>query len=247
MGSVLGVIGAGGSILTIPILLYFFKIPIQMASTYSFAIVGISAFCAYFSYRKLVNFSEIIFFSFISASSVFLSRRFLLPTLPEKIFNYFYIDDLLFHLLLILMIAGSYAMIKQHNPYFSFSFSSYIKNILIFLYALILGLIIGVIGAGGGFLIIPALVFFMNLSIKQAIASSLLIITINSFFGLIAEISKLSFGNLVQILMLVISSISGMLLGISIKDKFEQNSLKKIFGWFLLILSFILFILKHIF
>ena len=89
IGVSLGLIGSGGSILTVPLLVYLFHISPVLATTYSLAIVGLSSIAGVISRikQKLVDFKTIFFFGIPSIIGVFSSRKFLLPALPEQIYQ----------------------------------------------------------------------------------------------------------------------------------------------------------------
>jgi uncharacterized membrane protein YfcA len=104
------------------------------------------------------------------------------------------------------------------------------------LLGLAIGVITGLLGAGGGFLIIPTLVLFLNLSMKRAVGTSLLIIAINSLFGFLFSLKQFEF-NWSLLLSFTALAIAGIFIGSRIADKIPASSLKKGFGWFILIMG----------
>ena len=89
IGISLGLIGSGGSILTVPLLVYFFQVSPLLATTYSLAIVGLSSIAGVISRlkQKLVDFKTILVFGLPSIVGVFLARKFILPAIPELIYD----------------------------------------------------------------------------------------------------------------------------------------------------------------
>lgn len=239
MGITLGLIGAGGSILTVPILVYFFKIlPIQ-ATTYSLLVVGICALSGAILYyqKKLINFKALAIFATASAISAFLTRIFVIPSLPEKIFL---LDKQNFIMTAFasLMLIAAFLMLKplkiQNKK------SNYSVYLLIIISAFI-GLITGFVGAGGGFLIIPTLILFFQLEMKKAVATSLAIIAINS---LIAFKGDLLLGvniNWNLLISLIFTTVFGMIFGIILSKKISGEKLKKIFATFIILVSLTIF------
>uniref|UniRef100_UPI00321A6D7C sulfite exporter TauE/SafE family protein n=1 Tax=Chryseobacterium sp. TaxID=1871047 RepID=UPI00321A6D7C len=165
IGVSLGLIGGGGSILTVPVLVYLFGIDALLATEYSLFIVGISSAVGSITYFKkgLVNFKVALIFGIPSIISIFLTRMYLLPLIPEKLLSIkgFTVTKSMFLLLIfaLLMILASYKMIK--NPTSEKVDGSDLNKNKYLLAAgegTIVGILTGLVGAGGGFMIIPALV-----------------------------------------------------------------------------------------
>lgn len=239
IGISLGLIGGGGSILTIPILVYLFKINPENATSYSLFIVGTTSLLGTYKHYNLGNlqFKPSLYFGIPSVVSLLLTRKFILPNLPSKILE---IDEfavtkdiLIMVVFSILMIFAAVSMIKKHpetaNKEVNFSW-------LIFL-GLVIGVITGFLGAGGGFLIIPALVLFGNLSMKQAIGSSLFIIFINSTLGFLGDVLNGIIIEYTFLLSITIIACVGMLIGTKISKKIDGKKLKPAFGWFVLFMG----------
>jgi uncharacterized membrane protein YfcA len=239
MGITLGLIGAGGSILTLPILVYFFKIlPIQ-ATTYSLLVVGICAFSGAILYyqQKLINFKSLIIFSIPSAISAFLARIFIIPNLPEKIFLLDKQNFIMFSFAFLMLVAA-FLMIK--HPKIQNKNSNYPLYLLIIISAFI-GLITGFVGAGGGFLIIPTLILFFQLEMKQAIATSLAIIAINSLIAFKGDLILAVNINWNLLILLTLATVLGMFFGIILSKKISGEKLKKIFATFIILISLTIF------
>jgi uncharacterized membrane protein YfcA len=103
----------------------------------------------------------------------------------------------------------------------------------------------GLLGAGGGFLIIPSLVLFLRIPMKIAIGTSLLIIAINSLLGFLFSLKQFEY-NWTILILFTILSIGGLFVGSKLSDRFSGSSLKKGFGWFILIMG-VYIIIKEIF
>ncbi len=250
IGVVLGLIGGGGSILTIPVLVYLFKINPENATSYSLFIVGIAAMVGSYRHYKLGNLKikSALVFAIPSVVSMLFIRKMILPIIPSEIFwikNFVVSKNLLIMVVFaVLMIAASISMIKK-----STSQSDILKVInykKLAIIGFLIGLITGFLGAGGGFLIIPALLFFGNLSMKQAVGTSLLIIFINSAIGFSGDvISEVSI-NYQLLFSISAIAIMGMLIGTALSKKIDGAKLKPAFGWFVLIMG-IYIITKELF
>ena len=232
MGMTLGLVGAGGAILTIPILVYLFGIPIVPATSYSLFLVGSSAFVASIRYRHTIQFRKVVNFAVPSALGVFATRNFIIPHLPHSLVI-ISIDKALVILLLIFMGLAGYYMIKDASyTYENVSSSSFEQSKKIALIALGLGILMGLLGAGGGFLIIPTMVLLMGFTMQEAVPTSLFIITINSFIGFAADKHHLlpyDWSNLAKYLLY---ALLGMLIGLYIAKFIKGKRLKKAFGYF---------------
>ena len=240
IGLSLGLIGGGGSILAVPILVYLFKIHPEQATSYSLFIVGITAMFGTYSHYKLRNIKikAALIFALPSVISLLFVRDFILPKIPSIIFtaNDFAVTKNLVIMVVFafLMIAASFSMIKESSP------KDIIKrddSLIIASIGLLVGFITGFLGAGGGFLIIPALLFFGNLPMKQAIGTSLLIIFINSLIGFGGDI--INGFEIDYKLLFTISAIAlmGMFIGTFLSKKIDGAKLKPAFGWFVLVMG----------
>lgn len=247
MGISLGLIGGGGSILTVPLLVYFFNIEPVSATGYSLFIVGISSLIGTFSKAKqnLVDFQTASLFGIPSLVSVFLTRKYLLPLIPDNFsFASISLEKATVMLLVFsaLMIASAFSMIRRSTELPSKkSDRPFLKLSLI---GILVGLVTGLLGAGGGFIIIPALVIFNNLPVKTAVGTSLLVITINSLLGITADLSHGNHHiNWILLLTLSMISIAGTVFGSVLCGKIDSKKLKAGFGWFILFMG--TFIMVH--
>ena len=244
-GATMGLIGGGGSILTVPILVYLLEIPPVLATGYSLFVVGLSALVGSVNYFKLglVNLKAGTIFAVPAFVGVFLARKFLVPALPVEIFNLGNLvvgrDLIVMGVFATVMILASVSMIRggsesEQEGELQFNYP------LIALEGLIVGAVTGFVGAGGGFLIIPALVVLAKLPMKQAVGTSLMIIAVKSLFGFLGDLGNQSidWGFLALFCLL---SIIGIYLGTYLSRFVSSAVLKPGFGWFVLIMG--LFIL----
>ena len=244
-GATMGLIGGGGSILTVPILVYLLEIPPVLATGYSLFVVGLSALVGSVNYFKLglVNLKAGTIFAVPAFVGVFLARKYLVTALPVEIFNLGNLvvgrDLIVMGVFATVMILASVSMIRggsesEQEGELQFNYP------MIALEGLIVGAVTGFVGAGGGFLIIPALVVLAKLPMKQAVGTSLMIIAVKSLFGFLGDLGNQSidWGFLALFCLL---SIIGIYLGTYLSRFVSSAKLKPGFGWFVLIMG--LFIL----
>ena len=235
MGITLGIVGAGGSILTIPILVYLLNAPIILATSYSLVVVGSTAFMGLLRYRHHILLKKAIVFLVPSVLGVFTARHFMIPALPHTIGS-FSIDKALVILLLIFMSAAGYFMIKNS----SLDVQNHLpknQNIKVILIGLALGIIMGLLGAGGGFLIIPTLVLLMGFTMQEAVPTSLFIITVNSLIGFSADQHQFIADDWSYLAKYLAPAFFGMLMGLYIAKFIQVESLKKAFGYFVWVIG----------
>jgi len=244
IGISLGLIGAGGSILTIPVLVYLLGISPIHATSYSLFIVGMSATIGVFRYLKnnLVCLRTVFVFGIPSVISIFITRKYLLHKIPSSLVTIGQFEVTkniaLMLLLAILMIVASYSMIKKQGIV---RVDSQVNNaqyryFLIFQQGIIVGLLVGLVGAGGGFLIIPALVMLAKLPMKKAVGTSLAIVSLNSIIGFLSDFGVHDFKW--NFLMLFTAlAIVGIILGSYLSKYISGTKLKPMFGWFILVMG----------
>ncbi len=246
IGISLGLVGSGGSILTVPVLVYFFHIDPVLATTYSLCIVGLSSIAGVISKYKqrLLDAKIILIFGIPSMLGVLLSRKFILPTIPStfKLFGLMDTTKSGFVMLFFatLMLASALSMILSKKTVEGIEVKPNYGLTLI-LVGFVEGIVTGIVGAGGGFLIIPALVLLGKLPMKKAIASSLFIITIKSLFGFVGDLTHTTV-NFPFLASIVVLATGGIILGNFLNNKMDGAKLKKGFGWFVLAMSLFIFI-----
>lgn len=244
IGIVLGITGGGGSILTVPVLVYILNYNPVIATAYSLFIVGTtSGFGTIQNFKKgLVVPKTAIQFAIPSVIGVYLTRKFIVPRIPEIIFYFGSIQvskaTFLMLLFAVVMFMAAISMLKNKKENDVADFKTRPLSIVI-IQLFFVGILIGLIGAGGGFLIIPALLKFAKLPMKKAIGTSLLIITINSLIGFTGDIQNMII-DWKFIISFTTFSVIGIFIGLYIQQYINEKHLKKIFGIFVLIMSFLI-------
>jgi uncharacterized protein len=253
IGVSLGLIGGGGSILTVPVLVYLFNVQPVLATSYSLFIVGTTALVgAYPKHRQgLVSKKAVLIFGIPSIIAVFATRSFLVPLIPDHVATIGSLvitkNILLMLLFAILMVAASLSMILNYKVV-NENNESEVRRYnypLIVLEGTVVGVLTGLVGAGGGFLIIPALVMLSKLPMKEAIGTSLLIIAIKSLIGFSGDLLHYSID---WFLLISVTSVSvaGIFIGDRMSKKIHGDKLKQGFGWFVLLMG-IYIIIKEIY
>ena len=248
MGLTLGMIGGGGSILTVPILVYLFAVNPMLATAYSLFIVGLTALVGGVSYYQKgeVDLKTGFIFAVPSFIGVYLTRAYVIPNLPETVFtigNLAVSKSLLIMLVFaVLMVVASLSMIQsKKTEQKKMDLSVVQKTLLISLEGLVVGAITGFVGAGGGFLIIPALVVLVGMPMKIAVGTSLFIIAAKSLIGFIGDVQHQAFIDWQLIITLALIAVAGLFVGMKLSKKVSEKTLKKGFGIFVLVMgSFIL-------
>ncbi|AUP80900.1 sulfite exporter TauE/SafE family protein [Flavivirga eckloniae] len=240
VGLVLGLIGGGGSILTVPLLVYLLGYNPVVATAYSLFVVGTSSMVGTYQKHKkgLVDFKTGLAFSFPSFIAVYLSRRYLVPGIPDTLFSfgeYTLTKEMgIMIFFAIIMVLASFSMIKKEKKNgTTLPSQPYYKT---FIQGLIIGTVTGIIGAGGGFLYVPALVVWANIPMKKAVGTSLIIVTINSLIGFIGDVQTLEI-EWPFLLFFTLISIIGIIIGVFLSKFISGKKLKKSFGIFVLIMA----------
>lgn len=240
IGLILGLIGGGGSLLAIPILIYLFSFQVVEATAYSLVIVGFTSLFGVYQRLKSasIDLRTGIVFGIPSLISMFLTRKWLIPSIPDILIEIdgFVVSKRLFILALfsILIMGSSYIMItKNIRPLVRFGNR---KTVHLMLQGSLIGIVTGIVGIGGGFLILPALIFLAKLPFHKAVGTSLMIIAIKSITGFIADATIYSFNwGFLGIILTI--AVAGIFTGNVFSRYISQEKLKKTFGWFTLIIA----------
>lgn len=254
IGISLGLIGGGGSILTVPVLVYLFQVDAVLATAYSLFIVGLTSAVGTVGYfrKGLVNVKTAIVFGIPSIIAVFATRAWIVPAIPTEVFRVgdFVVTKSLLMMLLfaILMIAASYSMIKKDKPKAESSEPKQqtFNYPLILLEGAIVGVLTGLVGAGGGFLIIPALVVLSKLPMKEAVGTSLVIIAAKSLIGFFGE-GEDTIIDWIFLVKVSAFAIAGIFMGTALSKRIDGAQLKPTFGWFVLVMGFYIIIKETMF
>lgn len=249
VGVSLGLIGSGGSILTVPILVYIMAVEPVLATAYSLFVVGATSLIGGMqnALQSKVDFKTVLIFGIPSIAAVYLTRAYLMPLIPEIIFT---VDDFQFTkaiglmvLFAIVMILASISMIKPCRSCSDSEESSIKYNyLMILLEGGLVGVLTGLVGAGGGFLIIPALVLLAKMPMKLAVGTSLFIIAAKSLIGFIGDLQGDEIIDWDLLVIFTVLSILGIFIGIYLSKKIEGKRLKVAFGWFVLVMGIYVFI-----
>lgn len=249
IGIILGLVGGGGSILTVPVFVYVLGIGPVIATAYSLFVVGISAVVgAWQNYRKdLVDVRTAIIFAIPAFAAVYATRRFLMPAIPDHLFqlgNFTMTKDIgIMIFFALIMLLASISMIRSNGNHDETESEIRYNYPLILLEGIMVGVLTGIVGAGGGFLIIPALVLLARLPMKKAVGTSLLIIAFKSLIGFLGDIQVLKI-EWSFLLIFSLFAIAGIILGTYISNFINGAKLKKGFGWFILFMGIFIIVME---
>jgi len=240
IGISLGLIGGGGSILTVPVLVYLFGLQPLAATSYSLFVVGSTSLVgALKNFNKgLVNMNAVLLFGSASMGTVFITRKFIVPLIPKNIITIKGVNItesiVTMTLFALLMLLASISMIRNSKVETKDNENiNTIHFIKLTGYGIAIGMVTGLLGAGGGFLLIPALVFLLKLPMPKAIGTSLMIIALNSLIGFTGDLGHYAI-NWSLLLAITAIATAGILVGGFIGRKLSGAKLKKGFGWFVL-------------
>jgi uncharacterized membrane protein YfcA len=245
IGISLGLIGGGGSILTVPVLVYLFNVDPVLATAYSLFIVGLSSLVGAFPKYKagMIDLKTALVFGVPSIIAVFLTRKVLVPAIPATLFEIAGVSVskalAMMILFAVLMVAASVSMIRDKKKEEQATDEPRVFNYpMILLEGAVVGVLTGLVGAGGGFLIIPALVMLSKLPMKQAVGTSLLIIAAKSLIGFTGDVME-NADKMDWTLLSVVTALAvvGIFIGNQLSKKVDGAALKKGFGWFVLVMG----------
>lgn len=243
IGLTLGLLGSGGSAVTVPVLIYLVGHETKQAIAESMAIVGVVSLVAAIPYgrQRLIDWTNVLFFGLPGMCGTFIGAWLggLAPgALQLAVFG-------------TVLIASAYAMFRQQGSAqkIAATDSAPIKPVYLWKIALdgtVVGILTGFVGVGGGFLIVPALVLLGRLPIRMAIGTSLVIIALKSSIGFVTYqfylLSQNSSVDLQTLLIFIAIGIVGSVGGKLLNQRINQQLLSRLFATFLLILGGWLFI-----
>ena len=239
VGMTLGMLGSGGSILSVPILVYVMGIEPTLATAYSLFVIGTTSLVGgiHKAKQKLVDFNKVVLFGIPAVISVFITRKIIVPRIPDIIFSteYFTLTKsvLIMIVFAIVMIFASVRMIKPFKEK-NFTDAEKLNYIKIALLGICIGVISGFVGAGGGFLIVPTLLLYTKTPLKMAVGTSLFIVSSQSLIGFIGDIMSDQIIDWKLLEYFTLASIIGIFIGNFISKKVADEKLKTSFGWFVL-------------
>ncbi len=254
MGITLGLLGGGGSILTVPIMVYLFALSPTISTGYSLFVVGTTALLGSIIYIRKgeVDFQAGLAFALLSVIGVNVSRGLIIPNIPLVVahFGSFSLtkDILVMITFATLMVVASYSMIKKKNDRMPMKAHPAVRIALIAFVGLAVGTTAGFVGAGGGFLIIPSLVFVAGLSMRIAVGTSLMIIALQSLLGFVGDVFRGLLVNWSLLGTVSTFAIIGILIGSAVAHKIKEQKLKTAFGWFVLVMGITILLeqLRHL-
>ena len=235
-------IGGGGALLSIPTLVYLFHQEASVATSYSLFLIAITASSgAYHNIRKkLVDYNAALYYGVPSIIAVYVVRRWGVPNIPKIMFSIggFEVTKNLFILVIlaVAMVLAAYKMITSGNTAEEEK-THEINHFRLAFFAVLIGAFMALVGGGGGFLMVPALMYFANVSTKKAIGTSLVLVSVNSFIGFLGDV-----GSHIQIdwkffFTFLFFSVAGVFIGHYLATFIHSSKLKKIFGWFILVVA----------
>ena len=277
VGTVMGLMGAGGSILTVPILVYVVGMDAVTATAYSLFVVGVTSVVGAASYwrRGSVHVRAAVAFSIPSLLVVFGTRLWLVPAIPQRLGTVAgtEVSKDLFILVLFAVIMGLSALSMIVRPRYAVHVigaggagsdgaapeaprpttaapvaaargggrpassqpPAKVSIPLIALEGTVIGVLTGVVGAGGGFAIVPALAVFARLPMRVAVGTSLTIIAAKSLVGFLGDIAVESSFDWGLLLAFTALAVAGILLGSRLGRLVPGARLRPAFGWFVLL------------
>ena len=250
VGLILGTLGGGGSILSVPILVYLFSQDAVIASAYSLFIVGTTSLvgCIMKYNAQLVNLRTGFIFGIPSLLAIFITRTWVIPSIPDVIMEIgkfqFTKRGLILGLFALLMIMASFVLIaKNKNPKKA---EKQFHSIYLMLLGCLIGFLTGLVGAGGGFLIIPALVYLTDLPFKTAVGTTLMIITANSLIGFVGDVINYPV-NWHFLLLITSLAILGIFIAGRSTQKLPNRLLRITFGWLMLVMGVLILVNEIVF
>ncbi len=240
IGLTLAMIGSGGSILTVPVLVYILHVDPVTATAYSLFIVGMTALAGAIPYfrRGELDRDALIWFSFPSIAAVWLTRAVLLPALPEVWLTLGTVSiakgQALMILFATLMLSSAILMLRDAPAPAQ---TSTPRRGWLVLEGAGVGVLTGLVGAGGGFLIIPALVLLAGLPMKTAVGTSLALIALKSTIGFTGDLTAGLAPDWSLLLGFTAVAILGILLGARLVPRIDARTLKRGFGIFLIFVA----------
>jgi uncharacterized membrane protein YfcA len=228
IGVILGLLGGGGSILTVPVLVYIAGLPAREAIAMSLFVVGITAAIAVIRHARAghVRWRTGLIFGLAAMTGAYAGGR-VAGYIPGR---------WLLAGFAIMMVATAVAMLRGRRDRTDRPMPHELPIARGLVDGVVVGLITGVVGAGGGFVVVPALVLLGGLPIAAAVGTSLLVIAMNSTAGLLGYLSSVHI-NWGLALAVAGAAVVGSVLGGRLAGKIGQDALRRAFGWFVVVMA----------
>lgn len=249
-GLILGILGGGGAIFSVPVLVYIFHVKATEATAYSMFIVAVAALIGAVQNirKKMVDWSAVAWYGLPSLITVFITRKFIIHAIPENLFtvgSYTFTKHVGILLLLsFFMVMIGYKMTRTEP--IKGEGERGVNHTKLIMYAMGIGLFLGIVGAGGGFLMIPALIHFANLDIKKAVGTSLVLVSANAAIGFLGDATTNTNLNWPLLISFSGIAIAGVIIGTYYAHKINPAKLRMGFGYFMIITAVFIFV-KEIF
>jgi hypothetical protein len=231
MGLTLGLLGAGGGILTVPILVHLLGVPPETATGASLWVAGVVSLVAALPDYARINFRAAIPLAATSAPAAFAARKWLVPGLPGQIGSVERGDALMLLLAGLMAVAGVRMLLASSPPVSR-------PNVGIGAAAgLVIGLLAGTVGAGGGFLLVPTLTAVLGVPMLRAVPTSLAVIAAQCAGGLAGEHGRpLPWEVLAPVLGV---ALAGMGAGLGLRSNFSAARLQTLFAGVVLVVALV--------
>lgn len=229
IGLSLGLMGGGGSILTVPILVYILGMEAKLSIALSLAIVGATSLIGSYSHFRQGNIN-------VKVALIFGPIAMLGTFIGAKVSQFISAEVQLISFAIIMLVA-SFFMFRGRKETDAQLDERPLPYLIILIEGLIVGIITGIVGVGGGFLIVPALVLLARIPMKEAVGTSLLIISLKSFSGFTGYLNQVEIPWLFLGKFTIMTAI-GIIIGSKLVSFVDQKTLKKSFAIFLVIMGF---------
>jgi hypothetical protein len=231
IGLSLGLLGGGGSLLTVPALVYLVGQTPQAAVTTSLAIVGANSLVGAFFHRSQGTLDWKVALTFGGAGI-------LISYLSANIASHLPPAVLLVAFASLMLAIGTMLLLRRAHPFDDATHSAKPLTLVLVSGAGV-GFLTGVLGVGGGFLVVPALVMLVGLPIRMAVGTSLLVIAMNSAAGFLGHAGNGSF-DLLLTLVFASAGLAGTFAGTKLSNRISASKLQKAFAWFVIALALFL-------
>lgn len=236
VGILFGLVGAGGGVLTIPVLVYVNGLPLTEAVPGSYLVVALSsgAGVLYLNHKQGIDLNAFVRFGTISVIVIALTRVFVQPAIPEHLELGSGLElaseKVLMVLFTCILLLSAYFL--MYPPNFGREIMQD-KRYMVFL-GILVGLVTGLVGAGGGFIIVPALILGLGVPMSQVAGTSLAIICLNTMLGFLISSSHIPAHHLWHFMAFALACVCGLVIGVQLRNYFSEMYLKKMLAFILI-------------